>query len=198
MSSNTDMDENKKIAFDTSSAAGIAKLLLLFLWVLLKKLLKFILKCIVLFFYKLYKLCKWCAEWWTDGNTKAKRAELWQQTKLAGAFIWKWTCIVCVIIYKGIILFAKAILNCIIHMRTTAARAWNAIKNWYRIIRATDFKAIIQEKKTSMAQSITEFVKEDSEDGGQSEEELLRELKLSKKKNNKVENAVEKLTKYLE
>ncbi len=199
MSNYTEDGLKGKNAFDTSNASGIAKLLLLFLWVLLKKLLKFLLKCVILFFYKLYKGTKWCISWWTDDDTKEKRAELYTGIKKISLQFWKWTRVVAALLASGVMLFFKVLVNGIIHTRTTLKRCLATIKRWLIIAKETDYKTIFREKKAFMAKSINDFVSEkNDEEDKQTEEELLRELEQqTKKKNNAFEDAMEKLTKYL-
>lgn len=198
MSNNTGDESTKNKVIDTSNASGIAKLLLVFVWVLLKKTLKIILKCIILLLYKIYKGFKWCIGWWTGDDTRAKRKELYALIKKGALYLFKWICVGGVLIYNAIIWLAKTFISGIIHLRTTAKLTWAAIKKLYRKFKDTDFKAVFQEKKSSMARSINNFVTEkEDEEAKQSEEELLKELEQSKRGNNAFEDTIEKLTRYL-
>ena len=185
---------------DTSSASGIARLLLLFLWVLLKKSLRFLLKCIILFFFYIYKGIKWLISWWKDGDTRAKREILWKHIKKVGKKVGRW-------IVKGVVLFGvgllwvlKKTIHGVLHLKTTLTRLCKYIGEWIKRMRQKDFKAIIRAKNESLKKSLTEFVTEDdktTDEGAESEEELLREMNANKRGNNAFENAVERFTKYL-
>ena len=195
-----EISKRKKPNIDTSSASGIAHLLLLFLWVLLKKFLRFILKCIILFFYNIYKGTKWFISWWKDGDTKAKREILWTRIKHLSRLIFKWICKGIAVIVFGIIWALKKTVHGLLHLRTTIAYLARRIHEGFTKLRQKDFRAIIKAKSETMKQSLAEFVSEEDKtvnENTESEEELLREMNENKKGNNAFENAVERFTKYL-
>ena len=194
------IDDKKRPNIDTSSASGIAHLLLLFLWVLLKKSLRALLKFIILFFFYIYKGIKWLVSWWKDGDTKAKREILWTKIKRLSRFIFKWICKGIAAIVFGIIWASKNTFNGLLHLRTTIAYLARRIHEGFTKLRQKDFKAIIRAKSETIKQSLTEFVSEENKttnENTESEEDLLRELNENKKGNNAFENAVERFTKYL-
>lgn len=196
----SDNNTSKKPKFDTSSASGIVQLLLLFLWVLIKKTLRLLLKITILFFYYIYKGIKRFIAWWQDGDTKEKRKELWQIIKDASIKIGKWIAIGSIILWKGIIWTIKKTGHGLLHLRSTLIFIGKAIVAWIKKMREKDYRTIIREKNAKMKQSITEFVTEtddDIDENGESEEELLREMNEKKKGNNAFDNAVERFTKYL-
>lgn|GEM_PF-3581089 len=195
-----EISKREKPNIDTSSASGIAHLLLLFLWVLFKKSLRFILKCIILFFYNIYKGIKWLVSWWKDGDTRAKREILWKRTKKVCKKIGKWIAQGVVLFGVGILWVLKKTIHGLLHLRTTIAYLARRIHEGFTKLRQKDFKAIIRAKSETIKQSLTEFVSEENKttnENTESEEDLLRELKENKKENNAFENAVERFTKYL-
>lgn len=196
----SDSNIGKKPKFDTSSASGIAKLLMLFMWVLIKKTLRLILKLIILFFYNIYKGVKRFIIWWQDGDTQAKRTEIWKAIKKACIKLCGWIAIGAIILWRTFVWMIKKIGHGIIHLRSTIIYISKCIASWFRKIREKDFKAIFRENCAKMKKALADFVTEKDEETGEnkeSEEELLREMIAKKRSNNAFENAIERFTRYL-
>jgi len=174
---------------------GIAVLILLVLWVVLKKTLRLILKYILLFFIYIYRGIKYFISWWTDGNTKQKRAELWVSIKKALSVLWKLTKIAATHTWTFIVWVAIQTFHGLIHLRTTLIKLGKAIKIGYKRFRATDFKGMAKEKNAQFRRTLTDLTTET--DNETDEEELLKEMEANKK-NSFTEKWTNKINKYIE